>query len=158
MFYHGNTEAPNLDSSFQCISGNIQILNIVMAKTIKPAKLTDKEAIEQWMAALDHPMKKEVEALRKIIKSASALLNERIKWNAPSYYYKEDIVTFGPYRDGKILLVFHHPFIVKIKSPLLEGDYKDRRLAYFESMKAIKDNKEEITRIITEIIALLEAK
>ena len=65
---------------------------------------------------------KEIDAVRKIIKNASPQLNERIKWNAPSYYYKEDIVTFGPYKLDKILLVFHHPVVVKIKSKLLEGE------------------------------------
>ena len=75
------------------------------------------------MKKLDHPMKAETDALRTIIKNSNRNLSERIKWNAPSYYYKEDIVTFGPYRNGKVLLVFHHPATVKIKSDLLEGDY-----------------------------------
>jgi phosphopentomutase len=44
-----------------------------------------------------------------------------------------------------VLLVFHHPHIVKIKSDLLEGDYKDRRLAWFGSMKEIKSNKKNLT-------------
>ena len=92
--------------------------------------------------------------MRKIIKKCSAKLGERVKWNAPSYYYKEDIVTFGPARkDPRILLVFHHPLVVKVRSALLEGDYKDRRLVYFDSMKAVKENKKELERILNEIIA-----
>lgn len=127
-----------------------------MAKKALAGKLTDAEKVKQYMDATDHPLKKEVEALRKIIKNADPRLGERIKWNAPSYYYKEDIVTFGPVRQGKVLLVFHHPFVVKVKSELLEGDYKDRRLVYFDSMSAIKHNKEELQRIIQEIIAQIK--
>ncbi|MEI9810903.1 MAG: hypothetical protein WDO16_25175 [Bacteroidota bacterium] len=81
-----------------------------------------------------------------------------MKWNAPSYYYKEDIVTFGPYKTHKLLLVFHHPFVVKIKSPLLEGNYKDRRLVYFKNKAEAEKNKKELSRIINEIIKLVDKK
>jgi len=84
------------------------------------------------MSKLKPEMKPAVVTMRKIIMSASTKLNERIKWNAPGYYYKEDIVTFGPVRKkDQVLLVFHHPGIVKVKSGLLQGEYKDRRLAWF---------------------------
>ena len=100
--------------------------------------------------------KKITESVRKIIKAAGPKLNERIKWNAPSYYYKEDMVTFGPYKNGMILLIFHHPLIVKIKSPLLEGNYKDRRIVYLKDAKAITTAKKELEHIIKEHIKLLD--
>ena len=125
--------------------------NNPIAKKSKPKKLTDPEQVAVHMEALKHPLKAEVEALRKIIKSADKRISERIKWNAPSYYHLEDMVTFGPIRE-KILLVFHHPFIVKIQSDLLEGDYKDRRLAYFQNMKEVKSNKKELVRILQELV------
>src|SRR5690606_7200178 len=77
-------------------------------------------------------------ALRKILIGSDKRLQERIKWNAPSYYFVDDIVTFGPIRKEKLLLVFHHPSVVKVNSVLLEGNYKDRKLAWFESIKEIK--------------------
>lgn len=129
-----------------------------MAKKTTVVKLNDTEKVEAYMDALNHPLKKEVEAVRSIIKNANPKLNERIKWNVPSYYYMDDIVTFGPLRSEKILLVFHHPFVVKVKSKLLEGDYKDRRLVYLDSMNAIKENKKELEQIINEIIDLIDNK
>lgn len=125
-----------------------------MPKKTAAPKLSDAEQVSKYMDALEHALKKEVAELRKIVKSSHADLKERIKWNAPSYYTTEDIVTFGPYRQGKILLVFHHPVIVKVRSTLLEGDYKDRRLAYFSNMKEIKANKDELQRIINEVIKM----
>lgn len=120
-------------------------------------KRTDEELVAEYMKDLEHPLKPEVEALRKIIKGSDARLKERIKWNAPSYYFGEDIVTFGPARwKDKILLVFHHPAVVGIKSNLLEGDYKDRRLAYFTSMNEIRKNKAEISRIVKGIVAVID--
>lgn len=119
-------------------------------------KSSDAEQVTAWLSKLGAEQKKATDAVRKIIKAAGPQLNERIKWNAPSFYYKEDVVTFGPYKNNKILLVFHHPLIVKIKSPLLEGNYKDRRLLYLQDAKAITAAKKELERIIKEHIQLLD--
>ncbi|PBQ33314.1 hypothetical protein CNR22_16535 [Sphingobacteriaceae bacterium] len=123
-----------------------------MAKNSSSPKLSDAEQVAHWMQTSTYPLKEEIEILREVIKKADKKISERIKWNAPSYYYKEDIVTFGPDRKGRILLVFHHPFVVKIKSDLLEGDYKDRRLVYFNDAKEVKAAKKELTRIVREIV------
>ncbi len=119
-------------------------------------KLPDEEQVNAYMSNLKPEVKSEIEAVRKIIKNASPKLNERIKWNAPSYYCLQDILTFGPYKKEKILLVFHHPYVVKIKSPLLEGDYKDRRLVYFKNKTEAEKNKKELSRIINEIIKMID--
>jgi hypothetical protein len=99
-------------------------------------------------------VRKEIDAVRKLIKKASPALNERIKWNAPSYYTSADLLTFGPYKNKRILLVFHHPAIVKIKSPLLEGTYKDRRLIYFNSSKEAVKQEKELTRILLQLLEI----
>ena len=121
------------------------------------AKATEAEQVNDWMDNLDASFKPSINAVRKIIKTAAAKLNERIKWNAPSYYYKEDIVTFGPTKaKDKVILVFHHPNIVKIRSELLQGNYKDRRLVYLNSIKEIKDAQKELERIIKESVAMID--
>jgi uncharacterized protein YdhG (YjbR/CyaY superfamily) len=122
-------------------------------------KTTDSEQVEQYLSKLEHPMKAEIEALRTIIKGANPKISERIKWNAPSYFYQEDLLTFGPpaRKPDEILLVFHHPAVVKISSELLQGEFKDRRLAIFKSMDVVEANRDELSRIINEIIAEIEA-
>ncbi|HEY5825688.1 MAG TPA: DUF1801 domain-containing protein [Cyclobacteriaceae bacterium] len=126
-----------------------------MARKSVP-RITDKEQATHYMENVTHSLKAEMEAVRKIIKGVDKRIGERIKWNAPSYYFNEDMVTFGPVKENKILLVFHHSFIVKIKSKLLEGDYKDRRLVYFADMKSIKANKKELIRIVSELVKGIE--
>ena len=128
-----------------------------MPAKLKKAKPTEEEQVNEWMSKLDTEMKPAIDAVRKIIRSAGPKLNERIKWNAPSYYYKEDIVTFGPIKSkDMVILVFHHPNIVKIKSILLEGDYKDRRLVYFNSLNKIRSGKKELERIIDESVKMMD--
>lgn len=129
-----------------------------MAKKSSVPKRSDAEQVSQWMLTTTYPMKAEIETLREIIKGSDAKISERIKWNAPSYSYKEDIVTFGPDKKGRLLLVFHHPFVVKIKSDLLEGDYKDRRLVYFRDAGEISSRKKELSRIVKEIVKEIEQR
>ena len=108
------------------------------------------------MTGLRHPLKAEMEAVRLIIKNADKRISERIKWKAPSYYYKEDMVTFNGWATKNVHLVFHHPAIVKIKSDLLEGDYKDRRMMYFTDMADVKKKRKELEKIVKELVKLQE--
>lgn len=111
--------------------------------------INDTEGVNQYMAALEHPLKEEVETIRKIILQSNKEIFERVKWNAPSFFYKdEDMVTFMLRAQQHVHLVFHHPYIVNIPSQLLEGDYKDRRMMYLKDMKMVKQYKKELTSII----------
>jgi len=125
-------------------------LKTTQAKAATKSKETGEVAA--YMNKLKHPLKDEIEAVRKIIKGADKKIMERIKWNAPSYYTSADMVTFHVRSQQHVHLVFHHPAIVKIKSSLLQGDYKDRRMVYFQNMKEVKANKKELERIIKELV------
>lgn len=138
-------------------------LFLQLDKTAKPATGKQKinmntenntEAVNDYMTLLDHPLKAEIEAVRAIIKSNSKI-SERVKWNAPSFFYKDDLATLHVKAKQHVHLIFHHPAIVKIKSALLEGDYKDRRMMYFENIKEIKARKKELQRIILELVDIM---
>lgn len=125
------------------------------AKKVKPS---DAETVAEYMNQLEHPLKPEIETLREMIKGADPRLSERIKWNAPSYYYKHDLLTFNPRTASRVHIVFHNEAIVKVKSPLLEGDYKDRRMMYFKDMKAVEDGKSELQHVLGEYVARVDSK
>lgn len=126
-------------------------------KTKAPrVKATDAEKVSDFMETLEHPLKREIEAVRGIIKSADGRIGERIKWNAPSYYYKEDMVTFHLRAVEQVHLVFHHPSIETIPSPLLQGDYKGRRMAYFKNMEEVREGEEELKRVVGRLIKNIE--
>jgi len=120
--------------------------------------MTDKEIVNAYMSKLKHPLKDEIEAVRKIIELSDKNIKERIKWNAPSYYCPEDMVTFNPRNQMAVHLVFHHPEIVKVRSPLLLGEYKDRRMMYFKDMKEIRQNKKALQAIMQELIRRISKK
>lgn len=136
------------------VKQNLENGNVKKIAAAGPAK---KDEVAAYMSKLKHPLKAEMEKVRKIIKGVDKKIGERIKWKAPSYHYGDtDMVTFNAWADKNIHLVFHHPAIVKIKSPLLQGDYKDRRMMYFSSMKEVSAGKKELERILEELIRFLK--
>lgn len=122
------------------------------AGSVSASVPNDTEQVNEFMRKLIHPFKAEIEAVRSIIKNSSNHVSEHIKWNAPSFFYKEDIVTIHVKAIDHVLLIFHHPAIVKIESPLLEGDYKDRRLTHFYAMKEINTSKIQLQNILKQLI------
>lgn len=114
--------------------------------------MTDAEKVATYMQELKHPLKAEIDALRTIIKETDYRISERIKWKAPSYYCKEDFLTFNHRMQDKVHLIFHNEAIPKINSVILEGDYKDRRMVYFKDMTDILAKKTELQRIIAELL------
>lgn len=136
------------------VKASVKKTTAAKTKTIKPDAT---EAVADYMAKLKHPLKAEAEILRTVIKSAGKKLSERIKWNAPSYHINEtDLLTFNFGNAKAVRIVFHHPSVVKIKSPLLQGEYKDRRIVYINSAAEAKTAKKELERIIKEQIKLLD--
>ena len=116
-----------------------------------PVSRTDK--VDEFLENLSHPLKAEIEALRSIIKGVNKDINEEIKWKAPSFNFKgEYLVTFNLRDEKRVHLVFHNPMIAKVKSELLEGDYVDRRMAYFADMKDVKAKKALLEKALKELI------
>jgi len=113
------------------------------------------DAVDKFMQELNHPLTSEIEAVRSIIKGVNKDINEEIKWKAPSFNYKgEYLVTFNLRDTKRIHLIFHNAKIPEVKSKLLEGDYKDRRMMYLADMKDIKAKKAELEKILKQLVKL----
>ena len=125
-----------------------------LKKKGSPVSRTDK--VDAFLRELNHPLTAEIEAVRSIIKGVNKDINEEIKWKAPSFNFKgEYLVTFNLWEEKRIHLVFHNPQISKVKSKLLEGDYKDRRMAYFADMKDVKARKPLLEKALKDLIKLI---
>lgn len=115
--------------------------------------------VKNFLNKLDHPLKPEIELLRKIIFSANNQLSEHIKWNAPSFVLNgEDCLTFNfPPKKNCILLVFHRgakikevPIaqLIEDRSGMLEWKSTDRAIARFYNSRDIENQKAELEKII----------
>jgi uncharacterized protein YdhG (YjbR/CyaY superfamily) len=114
------------------------------------------ENVESYMEKLDHPLKAEVQALRDIIKGVNENITEQIKWNAPSYRYKDYIATFNLRATHHVHLIFHNPVIASIESEILEGNYPDRRMVYFTDMNDVNAKKAAVEYVVQELMKRMD--
>lgn len=74
-------------------------------KAQAPTKAADD--VDAFMAALDHPRKADIEALRRLLLAADPGIAEGIKWNAPSFRTSDYFATVHlRARDG-VQLILH---------------------------------------------------
>jgi hypothetical protein len=126
-----------------------------ISQTLTPLQ-NDRNAVEAYLRDVDHPFKAEMEAVRAIILSVSDKISERIKWNAPSFYYKEDLGAFNPRATeyAHLILLFPGGAGMDDNSGLLEGNHKDRREAKFHSLNDVKAKKPVLEKLVKNWIAL----
>jgi len=134
------------------------------APPTKASKLSGLEQVAEFMNKLDHPLKKDIEAVRAIILSANKEITEHIKWNAPSFCFKgEDRVTFN-LRNECILLVFHRGAkvkeskgdgpIFKDTTGLLEWVSHDRALVKLNNTKEVKSKKDLLKKVVSQWVKI----
>lgn len=124
------------------------------------AKQVGSTEVTQFLEQLDHPLKPEIEALRKIVLEANSGLSEGVKWNAPSYTYNgEDRITMRIHPPKQVQLIFHRGAKVQQEpkdrliaddSGILSWKTNDRAVATFKSMETIQSKKTALTEIINK--------
>ncbi len=127
------------------------------ARTKKPVDGT--KDVDEYLRKLKHPLKAEMEAVRSIIRHANGKLAERIKWNAPSFYYRADMAAFNPRATGFVQVIFVFPkgMVVQDEPGLLHGLWKDRREARFYDMNDVLSKRSALERVVNEWVALVDA-
>lgn len=119
--------------------------------------------VDDFIKTMDHPLKKELIELRKIIRDSDKTLTEQIKWNAPSFCYNgDDRITFNLAKKDSVLLIFHRgakASKIKFSKPILtrnadmlEWPANDRAIMKFKSYEDVTQNKEKLRAIVKEWI------
>lgn len=120
------------------------------------SKESGTEQVNEFMDKLDHPFKAEVQAVRETILNVNEQITEKIKWNAPTFSYKGYMVTFNLHAKKHVHLVFHNGALLKDESGLLEGNYPDRRMAYFLSMEDVKVKRAALEQVVKEWVKIMD--
>jgi hypothetical protein len=117
-----------------------------------------EKSIELFLAALDHPLKPEILALRQIILDADPGIGEDIKWNAPSFYTSEHFATFQLRAKQGVQIILHlgakprsgSAAGIAIDDPagLLEWLAPDRASVTFHSLEDIQAKQAAFTALI----------
>lgn len=74
------------------------------------------EDVESFLAALEHPRRAEILALRRLILDADPRIAEGIKWNAPSFRTTEWFATFHLRAKSGVQIILHFGARVRDKS------------------------------------------
>jgi hypothetical protein len=129
-------------------------------KTVESS--SGRKEVDNFMESLDHPLKAEIEAVRAIILGADKSITESIKWNTPSFYFKEYFATFHLRSRESIQVVFHKGAKVKdgstegmkISDPsgLLKWRDKERCVATLSDMNDIRARKSALSIIVKQWI------
>jgi hypothetical protein len=116
-----------------------------------------KVTVDEFMQHLEHPFKAEVQAVRSVILKADRRIQERIKWNAPSFYYLKDLAAFNLRAKGFVQLVLLFPYgVPEDPDGLLEGEFKDRRWIKFYSVADVKKKSTALKNIVRQWAASVE--
>jgi len=73
-------------------------------------------AVVAFLRELDHPLKRDIEAVRRIILGISPEIREGIKWNGPSFRTTDYFATFFLRSTDRVQLIFHKGAGVKDNS------------------------------------------
>ncbi len=137
-----------------------------MAKKIT---LSDKAAVEAHIKTLETPIAEVVNAIRQCILNCNNEIDERIKWNNPSFYYTGEMQAFDPkeYKreiavfnlfKNRIMLVFPSGARIKDESGLLEGQFKDdRKTIVFTDLADFKKKEKQLISIIHKWMDTIDA-
>ena len=120
------------------------------------------KAVNEFMAALDHPAKDAIELLRSVILSSDPSITEGVKWNAPSFKVQEYFATTNLRIKAGVGLVLHFGAKVRevstgkntIQDPdgLLKWVAKDRATVEFKDAKDVKARKPALQAILRQWI------
>jgi uncharacterized protein YdhG (YjbR/CyaY superfamily) len=123
----------------------------------RAARQTDA-AVVAYLRDLEHPLKKEIEAVRRIVLGASPAISEGVKWNAPSFRtQKEWFATFNMRASDDVQLILHRGAKVragqkalKIADPkgLMKWLGKDRAMVTLGAGRDIPANRAAFEAIV----------
>ncbi|QYK54306.1 MAG: DUF1801 domain-containing protein [Fimbriimonadaceae bacterium] len=120
------------------------------------------QEVDDFMRMLEHPLHAELSALRALIMAVDSGIEEGIKWNAPSFFYRDYFATFNLRSTDKIQAIFHTG--AKVKASATEGleiddPYgtmkwlaKDRCMLTLQDMADLEAKRESLESIIRQWI------
>jgi hypothetical protein len=120
------------------------------------------KAVAAFMLALDHPFRKEIEVLRRVILGAHPSIAEGIKWNAPSFRTTEYFATFHLRAKDGIGVILHlgakaraaaaPPVHINDPGGLLQWLGKDRAMVTFADAQQINAKRRLFATVVKEWI------
>jgi uncharacterized protein YdhG (YjbR/CyaY superfamily) len=138
--------------------------NVAKKRVAKPAASSSPTdpAVVAFLRDLDHPLKKEVEAVRELILAVSPDIREGIKWNSPSFRTTDYFATLNVRGKDRVRLILHTGAKVKASATkgvkvadpagLLKWLARDRCLVTIDGKKDVEAKRPALQAILKEWI------
>lgn len=117
------------------------------------------KAVDEFMAQLDHPLKKEIELIRRLILGADPSIAEGIKWNSPSFRTTEYFATIHLRLERGVAVILHLGakaravnVSVAEASSLLKWLGKDRAMVEFADLHDLKGKEAAFEEVLRQWI------
>lgn len=128
-----------------------------VARRARPRAAAAPGEVDAFLAALDHPLRPALAALRAAIRGADASIGEGIQWNAPSFRTREWFATMnlrGKGGEARVWLILHsgakskRAVDVADPSGLLKRLAPDRCLIAFENAADVRAKTRALQAIV----------
>jgi hypothetical protein len=110
--------------------------------------------VSAWFKDLDHPLKKSMLEVRKIIMATDRRLTETIKWKSPTFVFEGNMASIDPKAKQHVQLMFHQGAALPGKHPKLEGGGGTVRYLRFEDADAVQAKKRDLEAAVRAWIKL----
>ena len=104
--------------------------------------------VDEWMASYANPQKPLVEAVRQIVLEADKRIDETIKWQAPTFFYRGNLASFYPKSKVHVSLMFHTGAKIAGEFPSLEGTGDISRVMKFIDTADLEAKTPELRRLV----------
>jgi hypothetical protein len=94
-------------------------------------------SVDEFLAALDHPLADVVDLVRASINSAVPQATESIKWKAPNFALGDDFATLNLRRPDAVQVILHTGAKPKSEHPKIEIDDPASLLHWADTNRAI---------------------
>ena len=110
--------------------------------------------VSAWLKDLDHPLKKPMLEVRKIIMATDRRMTETIKWKSPTFVFEGNMASIDPKAKKHVQLMFHQGASLPGRHPKLEGGGGTVRYLRFEDADAVKAKKQDLAAAVRAWIKL----
>jgi hypothetical protein len=126
------------------------------------SKILLNNDVTHFLDSMNHPLRKEIEHLRRIITASVIGFTENIKWNGPNYSMQDDDrITMRIQPPKQIQLIFHRGAKKRVQpkqkliddtSGLLIWKENDRAIATFKTKADIEKSESALAQIVKDWI------
>ena len=121
---------------------------------VKPGEVS----VEAFIAALDHPLKREIATLRQQLLAIDPVIGEQIKWNAPSFHSTTHFATMQLRQPDVLRLILHlgakarqlPALTIDDPDGLLTWLGPDRALLQFRNAEELADRQRALAAIVRQ--------